>query len=363
MAETLVREPIIGPDPDQPAERTVRTPRLTRHRFTLSDGHEIGLLMAGQGVPLVVIHGFSAEGFLYAQTLSRLAAMGFKVIAIDTAGHGTTAGLPSDGANIMAYADLLARALHELGVEKCVLAGHSMGGRLVTQVAATHPDMVIGVVLIDAIVGDTWDRMVYMFRVWPPLLTAVGAALLVDSVGVVPVFRDPKQAFKLGKLLVPTVVGHVTKPWRMLGPVVSLLRTRSSRYALDAAHSAGVPFFVLHGDRDFGVPMRTAEDTARRVQAPLVRIERAGHSWLLRDPETLPAVIRELREAGLGDAIEAAAAEQGLDLATATPAQLEAAMLADDSPLPFAARTGANADPELHVDLHRPVFEWRIDQP
>ena len=28
--------------------------------------------LAGRGIPLVVVHGFSAEGFLYAQTLSRL---------------------------------------------------------------------------------------------------------------------------------------------------------------------------------------------------------------------------------------------------------------------------------------------------
>ena len=48
-------------------------------------------------MPLVVVHGFSAEGILYAQTLSRLVDLGFKVIAIDTAGHGGTLGLPTGG--------------------------------------------------------------------------------------------------------------------------------------------------------------------------------------------------------------------------------------------------------------------------
>ena len=29
-------------------------------------------------------------------------------------------------------------------------------------------------ILLDAIVGDTWDRMVYLFRVFPPLLVGIG---------------------------------------------------------------------------------------------------------------------------------------------------------------------------------------------
>ena len=48
-------------------------------------------------MPLVVVHGFTAEGFLYAQTLNRLVSKGFKVIAIDMAGHGGTQGLPPSG--------------------------------------------------------------------------------------------------------------------------------------------------------------------------------------------------------------------------------------------------------------------------
>ncbi|MBK7323833.1 MAG: hypothetical protein IPI82_15685 [Candidatus Microthrix sp.] len=36
-----------------------------------------------------------------------------------------------------------------------------------TQLAANHPERVLGVVLIDAIVGDTWDRMVLSVWVWP----------------------------------------------------------------------------------------------------------------------------------------------------------------------------------------------------
>ena len=69
-------------------------PQLARHLITLDNGHEVGVAVCGRGVPLVVVHGFSAEGILYAQTLSRIVSLGFKVVAIDVAGHGATLGLP-----------------------------------------------------------------------------------------------------------------------------------------------------------------------------------------------------------------------------------------------------------------------------
>ncbi len=160
---TEVVEPIQGPVLDAPLAATaVEAPRLARHQIELSDGHLVGVTVAGSGVPLVVVHGFSAEGFLYAQSLSRLVKMGFRVIAIDTAGHGATQGLPLSGQSLNDYADLLGRAIDELGIERFVVAGHSMGGQLITRMAAKRPDQVMGVVLIDAIVGDTWDRLVYL---------------------------------------------------------------------------------------------------------------------------------------------------------------------------------------------------------
>src|SRR5215203_1982553 len=156
----VAQEPIIGPGSPPADEVEVTFPRLARHEITLEDGHTVGVAICGRGVPLVVVHGFSAEGILYAQTLSRLVDLGFKVIAVDTAGHGGSLGLPMGALSLASYAELLGRVLDHLGVRKAVLVGHSMGGRLVTELAASQPERAIAVVLLDAIVGDTWDRMV-----------------------------------------------------------------------------------------------------------------------------------------------------------------------------------------------------------
>lgn len=319
-----VLDPIEGPVLDRPEiPGGIEVPHLARHEVTLSDGHTVGVTVAGEGVPLVVVHGFSAEGFLYAQSLSRLVRMGFRVIAIDTAGHGATQGLPLTGHNINDYADLLGRALDELGIERFVLAGHSMGGQLVARLGSKWPDRTLGVIFIDAIVGDTWDRMVYLFRVNPPLLAAIGIALLLDSVSIAPAFSDPRQAIKLMRLVTPTLVGHFTHPWRLLGPVRSILRTRSSRYALDELHRHAVPVVAIHGSRDLAVPYRTAVDTVRRTEGTLVTVQRGGHSWLLRDPESLPAIMSEMLAGPLGEGIRDGLRKAGVTRRNPTLADVE----------------------------------------
>ncbi len=355
-----VVEPIEGPVLDEPpAAGAVEAPRLARHQIVLSDGHQIGITVAGRGVPLVVVHGFSAEGFLYAQSLSRLVSMGFRVIAIDTAGHGATQGLPLSGQDINDYADLLGRAIDELGIERFVLAGHSMGGQLAARLGAKWPDRVMSVILIDAIVGDTWDRMVYLFRVSPPLLAAIGAVLAVDSVTVVPTFTDPRQAAKLLRLVVPTVAGHAVQPWRLLGPMLSILRTRSSRYALNDLADHDVPVIAIHGSWDLAVPHRTARDAVRRTDGTLVTVDRAGHSWLLRDPETLPAIMAQLLAGPLGEGIRRSLRSAGLRRREPTIEDVERYCYEREARVFFLSP--ADARRKVVGRHRRPKYRWRTE--
>ena len=140
-----VTEPARGPrrsaDVVGPVARSDRAmagpvPTLARHSFELANGHRVGLVVSGRGVPLVVVHGFTAEGFLYADTLRRLVATGFKVVAVDMAGHGGTQGLPLSGGHLGDYAALMApgarRAGHPPGGDRRPLdgrSGHGPAGR------------------------------------------------------------------------------------------------------------------------------------------------------------------------------------------------------------------------------------------
>ena len=330
-------------------------PRLARHSFTLSTGHRVGLIVSGRGVPLVVVHGFTAEGFLYAQTLQRLVDTGFKVVAIDMAGHGGTQGLPLSGGRLGDYAALMGRAVEELGIRKAVFAGHSMGGRVVAQLAAQRPEQTVAAMLIDAIVGDQWDLMVNLFRVNPFLLVPMGAALVLDSVSTLPVVRDPRQAAKLGRLLTPVMLTHATHPWRLVGPAASILRTRGSRGILDELALDEVPTFVLHGDRDLIVPIATARSAAKRSNGQLITVKGAAHSWMLRDPETLPAIVAELLAGRLGSAIREAIGAAGAN----STDELEAIFYEPDAAI--HALSVPTDEPSAERPLHRPPrYRWTV---
>ncbi len=326
--------PVIGPESDgDVASGEVAAPRLARHVFTLSDGHQVGGSVSGVGGPLVLVHGFTAEGFLYAQTLSRLVSMGFKVVAIDTANHGSTQGLPSGGANFKEYSALLARTLDELGIRRAFFAGHSMGGRVVTELCANEPERALGVILIDAIVGETWDRLVNVGRVFPPAMAGVVILLALDAMSTPPVLKNPEQAVKLGRLFLPTLVGHVTRPWRLFGPAVSILRSRGSRWMLQRLAQEQVPVVAIHGTRDFAVPFQTAKDAARRSKGEFVIVEGANHCWPLRDPETLPAIVADLLNGAFGEAYRQAVRDHGLDPDTATLEEVDDSFFVPHAPI------------------------------
>jgi pimeloyl-ACP methyl ester carboxylesterase len=354
-------EPIVGPEPNAvETDGLVAVPRLARHEIVLDDDHVVGVAVCGEGLPLVLVHGFTAEGILYAQTLSRLVAMGFKVVAVDVAGHGATQGLPTGGDDLQSYTDLLARVLDELGIRRAVLAGHSMGGRLVTQLAAAEPDRAIAVLLIDAAVGACWDRLLKLSFFAPPVLIGLGALLVADTLSTLPLLRNPTQAAKLGRLVAPTLLGHARRPWRMLGPAISMMRSRSSGPMLDSLGEARIPVVVIHGDRDMPVPYATAVDAARRSRGTLVTVKGGTHSWVLKDPETLPAIVAEMLDGPLARVRAAVVGAAGLR-PDATPAQIEAAFLGPHAWVrrltpPVEFRPG----PDHH---HQARYRWNVAQP
>jgi pimeloyl-ACP methyl ester carboxylesterase len=252
-----------------------------------------------------MVHGFGVESLLYAQSLARLVGLGFRVIALDVPGHGDT---ESVGActSLAGYCDLIERTVERLGVQRAVFMGHSMGGRLVAEVAARAPDRAIALVLLDPIAGAAWDSLRPWLRWFPPALGLYGAAAVVDVASTLPAMVDARQAIKIGSRVRRSVWSLVTEPWNGLMAGAAVLRAAPSIDALDVVGAAGVPSVVVQGADDLLVPERAARDAATRLHATYVLVERGRHSWMVRDPEALPAIVEELLDGVLGAALERA---------------------------------------------------------
>jgi pimeloyl-ACP methyl ester carboxylesterase len=110
-------------------------------------GIEMGYRDEGDGVPLVLVHGFPLSGAMWQPQISALSAR-YRVIAPDLRGFGaSTFGGGAD--SLDQYADDLLALLDHLDVRKVALAGLSMGGYIAFALLRRAADRVSALVLAD----------------------------------------------------------------------------------------------------------------------------------------------------------------------------------------------------------------------
>jgi pimeloyl-ACP methyl ester carboxylesterase len=113
------------------------------------DSSSLNLLeWSGNGPPCLLVHGFADAASIWHDFALRIAAR-FRTLAMDLRGHGLS---DWDAAGTydkhLLLADLL-RVVDSLGSESAILIGHSLGGELAIQVAATAPSRIGALVLVD----------------------------------------------------------------------------------------------------------------------------------------------------------------------------------------------------------------------
>ena len=111
--------------------------------------HQLAIDDAGEGTPVVLLHGLTATKRYVVMGSSSLQRSGHRVVAYDARGHGASAPAPSPEA--YEYADLAADLLDLLddrGIDRAVLAGASMGAHTILRVALEHPGRVAGLCVI-----------------------------------------------------------------------------------------------------------------------------------------------------------------------------------------------------------------------
>lgn len=102
----------------------------------------------GAGDPAFVFaHGWTCDRSFFAQQAEHFAQR-HRVVSLDLRGHGES-DKPQGQYPITAYADDIAYVIEELDLGKTVAIGHSMGGITVLQLAASHPDRVAAIVMVD----------------------------------------------------------------------------------------------------------------------------------------------------------------------------------------------------------------------
>jgi len=116
-----------------------------------SAGVEIAYREAGEGSPILLIHGFASNiDVNWGDTgwISTLVKAGHRVIAFDNRGHGASGKLYETGAYAAPeMAEDASRLLDHLGIADANVMGYSMGARIAAFLAIAHPGKVRRLVL------------------------------------------------------------------------------------------------------------------------------------------------------------------------------------------------------------------------
>jgi lipase len=114
---------------------------------------ELALWRAGEGQPLICIHGITAQHRIFNDLAQNLGGE-YAIAGVDLRGRGDSEK-PATGYGLDAHAGDVVRVLVHLGLEDAILVGHSMGAFVGLQVALSNPDRVRALVLLDG----GWPRV------------------------------------------------------------------------------------------------------------------------------------------------------------------------------------------------------------
>src|SRR4051794_27494670 len=176
----------------QTAPRVRALPTIERVEVRLH-GHRVNFNVAGQGPPIVLIHGVAGRAAQWDETMLQLAEQ-HTVIAPDLLGHGESAK-PRGDYSLGAFASGVRDLLIGLDIEGATVVGHSLGGGIAMQFAYQFPERCQRLVLVSS--GGLGQEVHPVLR----------AATLPGSELVLPLIAHEKLLEIAG--LVPRALGKI----------------------------------------------------------------------------------------------------------------------------------------------------------
>lgn len=227
------------------------------HRV-LAGGWSLRYRQAGEGPPLVLVHGLGCSADYWMRNGPWLAASGYRVLAPDLPGFGRTEG--PGVLSIVQQAYAVSAFAEALRIGPAVYVGHSLSCQTVLELAATEPERVAGLVLA-APTGDRRQKR-----------------LLHEAFGFLrDIPREPPS-------LIPVILDAYLRAGVVRWGRTWLAGKRHDTF--DAAARVAAPAVVLVGERDPVVSARFGGAMANAIRNARLRvIPGAAHALIYDQPE------------------------------------------------------------------------------
>ena len=210
---------------------------------------------------MVLIHGFASSTLVWSNVFLKLAAAGYRVIAVDMLGYGYSAKPRKGEYTIAGQAKLLVRLLDHLGIPRAIFVGSSYGGAVAATCALDYPDRLEKLILVGAVNNNRPLEFTLMRLFGSRVLGDVVSPLLIGSRRLLR--RRMKGVYdRHSWVLDERRVDARHLPLRAAGTQRAIIRTvrgwDAERISRDA-HLIKHPTLLLWGENDLEIPLADGE--------------------------------------------------------------------------------------------------------
>jgi pimeloyl-ACP methyl ester carboxylesterase len=265
------------------------------------DGERLHYVDRGSGPAIVMIHGLAGNLRHFTYALVDRLAVDFRVVAVDRPGSGYSTRSHKTAATLGNQAAVIARLIETLGLERPLVAGHSLGGAVSLALALDHPERVGGLALISALT-QVRTEVPAAFRgldIRAPWLRNVIAHTIATPLSIMKAKETVAAVF--APEAVPgdfaTLAGGMlsVRPESFYSASSDMIAVHGDMAGLVARYSTlKMPVGVLFGTEDAILDYHIyGEQFVKQVaQAELTLIPGAGHMLTITQPEKTAAWIR-----------------------------------------------------------------------
>ena len=264
------------------------------------DGHTLAYTVAGKGPPVVLLHGFGAQGWMWEHQQEALAPH-FTVYTLDLLGHGYS-DRPKLEYTPDLFIDSVKGFISTLAINRAAFIGNSMGAGVAMGMALKHPQLTRGIVLISGFPkGVAKKASLPAYRIFltfkPEILLRIG--FYFSGKGFL---RSILKALVVDKsLITDDIVDRAYRFRTFPGSAHALFSTRNNLYQWEEQYAPRIseistPTLVMWGTQDSLFPLTVGEELHQQIpNSTFLPVKDAGHLAMWEKPhETNTAIVEFL---------------------------------------------------------------------
>lgn len=247
----------------------------------LSTNLGLSYLEKGDGPTIILLHGISGNKEIWVPQL-KIFSKQFRTISWDARGYGQSQSI-KNSFNFSQFTSDLYELVQHLKLDKIVLCGHSMGGRIALDFAEAHPSMVRSLILVNTFFGYnesfTKTQRLGFLEKRKKLLIDDGLTLREFGEKIIPQMIGPNaNSFVENKILETILTLNVESYLNTVESMVMYERV-SDLASIEA------PTLIITGSRDTISPPEISVQMNKKIKnSKLLVIEEAGHFVNLESP-------------------------------------------------------------------------------